>query len=376
MTTPAELIIPAIVTTVFSISIIPILKKIAIKTGWTDKPDQRKIHHQPIPLIGGISIGIATSLACISNPLFIETIQRNIPVLTGAYTMLLIGAIDDRFNIKPLFRLLIQLACAYNAAASGIRLHSFYGFLGINEIPLLSQYIVTIILIAGVVNAYNLMDGIDGLLGILSIIGFSILSYVSFKVNHTEQLILFISIIGSLVVFLRFNLSVTGKIFMGDAGSLFLGFILITSAITLLNTTEVCISAVQTKILLLLASIFLVPVLDSLRVYLGRIKKGNSPFQADKTHLHHLILFLGITHKQAATIIAVFVVAITVIVSTLIEFLPLTITVLIATLIFAVLTCVLILHKKAYYRYQYEWLGIQQAKGLFLKLYKKKNSLL
>ncbi|MBT1701914.1 glycosyltransferase family 4 protein [Chryseosolibacter indicus] len=348
MRTTVELIIPAIAALIFSYIIIPLLKKIAARTGWLDKPNARKIHHTPIPLIGGIAIGIATTLACISSYRFMSDNQLKLPLLTGALIMLFVGAIDDRFNIKPVYRLFIQATCAYNVAASGIRIDSLYGILGINEIPLLSQYVLTIILITGVVNAFNLMDGIDGLFGILAIIGFSILSYISFKVNYREQVILFMAIVGSLVAFLRFNFSNKQKIFMGDAGSLFLGFVLITSAINLLNTAETSTSIDKTKVLLLVASIFLVPVLDSLRVYLGRIKKGISPFQADKTHLHHLLLFLGVTHKQAALIIALFVISITLILATLIEFLPLTITILVAVMIFAIITGALILNKKAY----------------------------
>jgi UDP-GlcNAc:undecaprenyl-phosphate/decaprenyl-phosphate GlcNAc-1-phosphate transferase len=336
-------IIPGLAALIFALILIPIMKKIAISIGLVDKPNARKVHTDSVPLIGGLSIGVTTALAMILSPLFTDNFNNNIVWICGAIVMLIIGSLDDRFNLKASLRLFIQMACAYAVAYSGIRINSFYGLFGVNEIPVFVQYGLTIIVIAGVVNAYNLMDGIDGLLGGLTLVGTSVLAVISFQLKQYELTVLYIAIIGSILGFLRYNLSLK-KIFMGDAGSLFIGFILIVTSIKLLNASGGANSIEQLKVLLLVGGIFLVPVLDSLRVYRGRVKKGISPFKADKTHLHHLFLVLGITHKRATLLIVILAVLITAIVAGLIYLIPVTWVILIGVSVFVVVTIILTLN--------------------------------
>ena len=196
---------------------------------------------------------------------------------------------------------MIQLICALAIAFSGIRIVSLYGLFGVYEIPVLLQYILTMVIITGIVNAMNLMDGIDGLLGEISMLGFLILFSFSIYLKEYSFTALCISFVGSISGFLKFNLS-NKKIFMGDAGSLFLGYILVSSSIYLLNNNS---HSENSKNLLLISAIgfFALPVLDSIRVYLGRIKIGKSPFKADKTHIHHLLLLMNFSHKRIGVII-------------------------------------------------------------------------
>jgi UDP-GlcNAc:undecaprenyl-phosphate GlcNAc-1-phosphate transferase len=148
-----------------------------------------------------------------------------------------------------------------------------------------------------------LMDGIDGLAGIIFSIGFLILIALAAFMKNYEAVLFFIPFFGAIIAFLRFNLS-TKKIFIGDAGTLFVGTLLIGSSIYMLNQSVGTTQSAHLVVIHLFIGFFSLPVLDSLRVYLGRMKKGQSAFKADKTHLHHLILLFNRSHKKTALIIS------------------------------------------------------------------------
>jgi UDP-GlcNAc:undecaprenyl-phosphate GlcNAc-1-phosphate transferase len=148
---------------------------------------------------------------------------------------------------------------------------------------------------------------------------------------------MYLTIIGSIVGFLRFNFSKKSKIFMGDAGSLLLGFILVVSGIYLLNLSYQTEKTNNPQ--------FLVPVLDSLRVYRSRIKRGSSPFKADKTHIHHLFLFIGISHKKTTLVISTASVSIALISASLCGILSITWGILIGSLLFAIFFIVLAINQ-------------------------------
>ncbi len=286
---------------ILSIIFIPISRRIAFKIKLVDKPNARKVHTDAVPLVGGIVVFVATALSLLMmNKEWLDISVIKV-ISIGAGVLLAVGAIDDKLDIRAILKLLIQLALAHFAFINGIAIESMYGILGIEELPYWVQYILTITIITGVINAFNLMDGIDGLAAGLAIIGLAIFTYLAFLVGNSFLCLLFLAIIGALVGFLRFNLSKTQKIFMGDAGSLFLGFILIISAISIIQAAE---SLPQFNLILaLIIGVLALPVIDSLRVYRGRIKKGGSPFKADKTHLHHLVLFFGMSHKASTAFI-------------------------------------------------------------------------
>ena len=167
------------------------------------------------------------------------------------------------------------------------------------------QYALTIIVITGVVNAFNLMDGVDGLVGGLSLLGFTMFFIASIFYDNYILGKISVIFIGAIIGFLKYNLS-KKKIFMGDAGSLFLGFILVTLGIQFMEKQRVSQDYGYAYGFLILLSFFSIPVLDSLRVYVGRMKRGNSPFKADKSHLHHLLLVAGLTHKKISIFVVLF----------------------------------------------------------------------
>ena len=332
-----EMIITGAISFVMVLILVPGLKNLAYKTGLVDKPNHRKIHANAIPLTGGVAIVLATAMALLVSKTFLLGIHQHIYMLCAGLLMLIVGALDDRMDIRPVYRLVIQFGCAYMMAASGLRITSLYGIFGISEISVVFQYVLTIFVIVGVVNAFNLMDGIDGLAGSLAVVGFTAFSVISYSFGKYELTIIFIALIGSIVGFLRFNLS-KNKIFMGDGGSLFLGFILVVSGIQLIELTNVHHAIDQSLVLMVVISIFLVPVLDSIRVYAGRIKEGISPFSADKSHLHHLFLLTGLNHKFTALAIVFSTILLISITLSLAFYFPMTIVLILAWIAFKLLT--------------------------------------
>lgn len=299
-----ETIFLTTVTFISALIIILFLRRISHFAGLVDKPDARKVHSTPVPLVGGIAIisAMCTGLFFVDK---VVLLSREYPMLIcGCLFLLLTGVLDDRFSVKPRTRLLIQAFCAAAVAAGGIRITSLYGVLGIEELTVPAQYILTIVVITGVTNAFNLIDGIDGLAGSIALVNLSVLAFLSWQLQQHTLFLLLVSAAGGVLAFLKNNLQ-TNKIFMGDGGSLSLGFLMVVSGITLLEKEHEQQVDYGADALIIVPALMLLPALDSLRVYAGRMMRGGSPFRADKTHLHHLLLDTGFNHRRAAAFIVV-----------------------------------------------------------------------
>lgn len=302
-------ILTTIATFTLMLVLTPAFRQFALKIKLVDQPNARKVHYAPVPLVGGISVFVSTALVLMLQPQLITAVgTTGIVLMAGAFILLLTGVIDDFMDVRAAFKLVIQIAVAFFVFSAGIRIESLYGFLGIYELAYFWQGVLTILIITGVINAFNLTDGIDGLsasLILLALISFCILTIL---LGHPAFLVVFLALIGALLGFLRFNLSTQKKIFMGDAGALFLGFIIVVSGIALIqmaHNTAFITPTVSTVI-----GVLAFPVIDSLRVYRRRIRQGYSPFRADKTHFHHLVLNLGLKHKTATAFIVTIAVGI------------------------------------------------------------------
>lgn len=324
----------------------PILRKIAVNIKLVDKPNYRKVHYEPTPLIGGIVIAFVFFLCSF---LFIKEgfVEVNYFVIFGAaYVLLFVGVIDDKNDVSAKYKLAIQLLLSFFIAFNGIRISSFYGLFGIGEIAIWAQYLLTVVVITGVVNAFNLMDGVDGLVGGLSLLGFVLLLLggLLYDIYVSKIAIVFI---GAIIGFLKFNFSKL-KIFMGDSGSLFLGFLLVTLGIRFMEKQAMNKDQNYFYLFLLLVAFFAVPVLDSIRVYLGRIKEGYSPFKADKSHLHHLLLQVGLTHKKIALSITFFAILLSFVGFSLTAFVPITLSVIAIAIVFWIMIKLLLLLNNLY----------------------------
>lgn len=299
-----EIIIAFIAATAISLLVIPALIKLASVTGLIDKPNERKVHSKPIPVIGGLAIGTTIVLALFVSRLFQSAVSDYAIVITSSMLLMLVGILDDKLNLRASHRLIMQMICAYAIAATGIRITTLFGILGIGELGVYGSYALTIFLICGVVNAFNLIDGIDGLAGFMSLVGFLLFGYLAWMLGNYTLLVIIAVFVGAIIGFLRYNLS-KNKIFLGDGGSLLLGFILVSLGIELIGIAKSNDAVEVSDAIAIVFGVFLIPVLDSLRVYYVRMKNGFSPFRADKSHIHHLFLYFNIPHHTISSSIAV-----------------------------------------------------------------------
>lgn len=275
-----------------------------------DTPVKHKIHKNNIPTLGGIGIFAGFLIGYL---LGIDGYMPGISYFTAAAVMLFfVGLKDDLVNINYNKKLLGELGSAVVVVVfTDLRFSSFHGFLGIEEIPLWLSYAVSVFTIVLIINAVNLIDGIDGLaasIGIIASITFGIFFYLSGDYGYT---VIAAALLGALLAFLRFNLSDGRfKIFMGDTGSLVIGFTLAVFAVHFNEMVAAGRSVVALQSAPSVAiGILIVPLFDTLRVIILRLHYHQSPFQADHRHIHHTMLRAGLSHKGATLIISLFNIA-------------------------------------------------------------------
>ncbi len=274
-----------------------------------DRPNARKEHTVPTPTFGGISIFAGTFGTLIFWFLFSQSVQfNNHPSVIAFYlsiTILLgVGIMDDLKDLAARYKLVIEAGLATLLAVSGIRITSLGGLFGIYELHIIAQYTITVITIVGITNAFNLIDGIDGLaggLGFMSLITLGI--FLTLSKDLSYAMIAF-ALAGAMLGFLYFNFN-PARIFMGDTGSLILGFVVSVLCVHLMKINALRPVPVVPDINVFTLGIVLIPVFDTLRVFGARLWKGRSPFSADKTHIHHLITNEGFSHGFAARIICI-----------------------------------------------------------------------
>ena len=298
------MIIAALTSFCFAFLAIKLFKPIAVDVGLVDKPNARKHHDGQIPLIGGISIFaavLAASLLWLPN-----TLELRMYLIASAM-MVFIGALDDKYDLKVRIRIVGQIIIAslmiYGVGGYISNLGDLFGFGNINLGP--AGIIFTYFAIIVVINAYNMVDGIDGLIGSLSLNTFTaiaILFLISGNNNGylSYPLMLATATLPYLVFNLGFFKKYTNKIFMGDAGSMFIGL----SVIWLLSMGTQGENASFRPVTALW--ICAVPLMDMLAIVMRRYRKGKSPFKPDRDHLHHILQRAGLTSRQALIAITVF----------------------------------------------------------------------
>lgn len=266
-----------------------------------DQPNARKEHTTPIPTMGGLAIftGMCSALLIwfpFTNNLAQICFFFSIIVLTG------LGIMDDLKDLSARYKFIIQIGLATLIALSGIRITSFEGLFGVYELSLSAQYTMTILAIVGITNAINLIDGIDGLAGGLSFMTLITLGlFLTIGKDANTALIAF-AVAGGILAFLYFNLN-PARIFMGDTGSLVLGFVISVLCIRFIQINPGNTSSVISYAPVFTLGLVMIPVFDTIRVFGMRIWRGKSPFVADRTHIHHLLTNAGISHAMATRII-------------------------------------------------------------------------
>ena len=266
-----------------------------------DVPGDRASHNRSIPIFGGIAIfaGIIFSLIFWGR---LDGIQF---ILASLFIVFFVGVIDDLLSLTPFRKLIGQVfAILVVIYLAEIQIDSMHGVLGIdNRLSDLIATLFTIFVVVVITNAVNLIDGADGLAGGLAFISSCCFGVAALLMNHLDMALIAFSLTGSLLAFLRYNFS-PARIFMGDTGSLLVGMILSILAINLVRTGLVTDTINFPNKGPLLAMAFLsIPLFDSLRVFLTRIRKGHHPLYPGREHIHHALLDLGIGHKKTAVIL-------------------------------------------------------------------------
>jgi len=284
--------------------LIPHIIKISLKNNLIDKPGIRKLHSMKISRLGGIGIFLSSMFSFVIFSQYFKIDTQIIYLAISTLVLFITGVADDIYDIKANIKFLIQILVAVFLAHGGFRIENLYGVFGINELPAIAQYILSVLIIVGVTNAFNLIDGIDGLAGAIGLINFFVLGLVfSYLQNGLYSLISF-AIAGSILAFLYYNFN-PAKIFMGDGGSLVLGFLMVALGLFVVKSSNGVLNSIQiTNSYILVMGIMLIPVVDTVRVMTQRIMKKQSPFRADQNHIHHLLLRQGLNHKQVALLIA------------------------------------------------------------------------
>lgn len=279
---------------------IPVIIQVSKEKRLFDLPDERKIHQIPVPSMGGLGIFAGFIIAFILTINFGQGIQGFQYLVAAMLILFFVGIKDDLTNITPLKKFLGQVLAAHLLILKGgFVITDMNGILGVNELPDVGSYAISMITFVVIINAYNLIDGVDGLCGTLSV--FSALAFaVFFAVNGQMAFAcMATSILGALSAFLIFNFS-PARIFMGDTGSLILGLLNAVMVIQFINMN----TAPQSYQLSFNSApaigfaILFVPLFDTLRVFTLRIIHGQSPFTPDKNHIHHILLRFGLTHKE------------------------------------------------------------------------------
>ena len=273
--------------------------RIAIDKNIVDNPDARKIQRVPVPVLGGMAVyfGIIVSLAIAGLMCDISSLFEMGCIMT---LMLFIGTMDDIISLTPRTRFIIEiLAVLALIFCNGYSINDFHGLWGIYGIPPWVAVLLTVFACVGIINAINLIDGVNGLSSGYCIVTCLIFGFVFYYAGDTEMTTLAVSSVGALLPFFFHNVfGKKSKMFIGDGGTLLMGVIMSSFVINILKSDSL-VAACSTDSIGLIPftlAVLVIPVFDTLRVMSLRIARGTSPFNPDKTHLHHLLMDLHFSH--------------------------------------------------------------------------------
>lgn len=307
------------IAVLLSIIVIPNILFVSYKKHLFDEPDARKVHTAPVPRLGGLSfmpvivfsscVIIGVVVGIYGRDILAPGALREIMLLFGGLVLLyLTGEIDDLVGVGYRYKFIVQIVAATLIVLSGSWIHSIGGLFGIYGVPDWVGIPMTIFVTIFITNAINLIDGIDGLASGLTIISLITICVLLFIQGSFMHILLAAVTLGVVVPFWFYNVFGNAqhgkKLFMGDTGSLTLGYLLSFFVIYLGHSAE---NAVESKPMIIALSSLLVPMLDVIRVAMHRVRKGRNPFLPDRNHIHHKLIRAGMkkTRYVLLTIIAI-----------------------------------------------------------------------
>lgn len=279
---------------------IPSIITVAKLKGLYDKPNERKLHTTKIPRLGGLAIVAGFSIAASMWLVDSATIGKIQYLLAALVILFFSGLKDDIIIISPIKKLMSQIVAAgIIVVGQKIQITDFQGLMGINEIPSFIAIPLSMFTIIVITNSFNLIDGIDGLAGGIGFIASITLGLWFSFIDEIAWAVISFALSGALLGFLIYNFN-PARIFMGDAGSLTVGFmlsILVIKFIEFNNASAGTFYKISAAPAIAIA-ILIVPLFDTLRVFAIRVYKKQSPFKADQNHMHHLLIKTGLGHKE------------------------------------------------------------------------------
>lgn len=302
--------------------IIPRILLISLRKRLFDIPDERKVHTHPVPRLGGVTfyptilfvlcviLAYRVIFQHLPNPLFTPTMASEMLLLIAGLTLLyIIGIGDDLVGVRYKKKFVIQIISASLFPAAGLYINNFYGVLGIYGLSPFIGIPLTILLVVFITNAINLIDGIDGLASSICVVALGVFGLIFASDELWIYSLLAFACVGVLFPFFIYNVFGNAergkKIFMGDTGSLTLGYIL--SFLTIKYCMYMGVKDIPgySGVIVIAFSILLIPSLDVIRVVIGRIQRHKSPFLPDKTHIHHKFMAMGFSPRNSLVLIQI-----------------------------------------------------------------------
>jgi len=290
----AYIVLALLVALVVSFLATPLVKVFAYKVGAIDVPkDARRMHKVPIPRLGGLAIFCGFMVSILA---FAEITREMQSILIGALIIVVLGVVDDIVALPAMLKFVVQIGAALIPALNGVRILAFsnpnifseklYWVLGGLSVPF------TVLWIVAITNSVNLIDGLDGLANGVSAISATTMLFIALVGGQMQVAIVLAALVGACVGFMPYNAN-PAKMFMGDTGATFLGYILATMSIQGLFKYYAVISFVVPFLILGL------PIFDTAFAFIRRIAHGQSPMHADRSHIHHRLIDMGLNQKQA-----------------------------------------------------------------------------
>lgn len=289
-----------------------------------DNPNDRSSHKSKTPTLGGVAFFISLIIGLF----LIERFNTNhsISIIAGLTVLFVIGLKDDLMVLSAKTKFLVQIvAVTFLLDSLELLNFNFHGFLGVGSLSSWLAILLNYFVVLAIINGYNLIDGIDGLASMVGIVIFSVSFVIFYYVGSYYFALLSAIGVGFLLAFLRYNLSKNKKIFMGDTGSMIIGFVIGILLLKFLSLDDEALNSLKIKpsnAIIFSLAVLVVPFLDVLRVFVIRLMNKKKPFSPDRNHIHHILIDNGLSHFKSSLIISLVNVLIVVCIYLLNIFIP------------------------------------------------------